>query len=132
MLIRQLPLYAGIALAILFFNADRASAQPILGPGMSLSTVQGLAEQGSVNKAVPVYHRRYRRRHRYRYGYGYGPGIYFHFGSPYYYPRYYNPRPRRYRRSRRRGGCGYWRDRCVANWGYRNSNYRGCMRYHGC
>jgi len=28
--------------------------------------------------------------------------------------------------------CGYWHDRCVANWGYLNSNYYGCMRYYGC
>jgi len=68
-----------------------------------------------------------------------GVGIYF--GLPYYYPYYYGYpgyysgyyyRP--YRPYRRRYGrrCGYWHDRCVANWGYRNSNYYGCMRYHGC
>jgi hypothetical protein len=28
--------------------------------------------------------------------------------------------------------CQYWHDRCVARWGYNNSNYYGCMRYHGC
>lgn len=28
--------------------------------------------------------------------------------------------------------CEYWHDRCVANWGYANPNYRGCMRYHRC
>jgi hypothetical protein len=30
------------------------------------------------------------------------------------------------------GRCEYWHDRCVANWGYRNSDYYGCMRYYGC
>ncbi|NRG19323.1 hypothetical protein HPQ64_16650 [Rhizobiales bacterium] len=28
--------------------------------------------------------------------------------------------------------CQYWSDRCIANWGYANPNYRGCMRYHRC
>jgi len=28
--------------------------------------------------------------------------------------------------------CQYWHDRCVARWGFNNSNYYGCMRYHGC
>jgi hypothetical protein len=28
--------------------------------------------------------------------------------------------------------CGYWQDQCAARWGYRGSNYYGCMRYHGC
>lgn len=41
----------------------------------------------------------------------------------------------RYRshRSRYRGDrCDYWSNRCEDNWGYGGSNYRGCMRYHGC
>ena len=29
-------------------------------------------------------------------------------------------------------GCEYWKDRCIASWGYLNSNYYGCMRYHRC
>lgn len=41
-------------------------------------------------------------------------------------PAYYTPRPYV------GGQCDYWHRRCVANWGYSNSNYRGCMRYHGC
>ena len=57
-----------------------------------------------------------------------------------YYRYYYAPRPRYYRRYRPRvrvyrrsgGSCGYWHNRCVANWGYGGSNYRGCMRYHRC
>lgn len=36
-------------------------------------------------------------------------------------------------RSRRRGDrCDYWSRRCEDNWGYGGSNYRGCLRYHGC
>ena len=88
---------------------------------------------------------------RFSFGY-YGPGVSFHVGryphyyySPHYYggyhysPYYYSSRPyhRHYRRSYRRpraygGRCGYWSQRCVANWGYRNSNYYGCLKYHGC
>jgi len=30
------------------------------------------------------------------------------------------------------GSCTYWSRRCANNWGYRNSSYYGCMRYHGC
>ena len=28
--------------------------------------------------------------------------------------------------------CNYWSDRCIDNWGHQNSNYYGCLRYHGC
>lgn len=28
--------------------------------------------------------------------------------------------------------CDYWHRRCVRNWGSRNSNYYGCMKYHRC
>jgi hypothetical protein len=77
-------------------------------------------------------------RSHFSFGY-YGPGVSIHIGrypryyySPYYArPYYYRPyayRPYRYSGSR----CGYWSRRCAANWGYRNSNYYGCMRYHGC
>ena len=77
------------------------------------------------------YHRRHKRR-RARVHIGFYPYYYpYYYGgyAPYYYgtPTYYTPR-RRYRR----GGCGYWKRQCRANWGYRNSDYYGCMRYHGC
>lgn len=38
--------------------------------------------------------------------------------------------PRHYSRGGNR--CNYWADRCADNWGYRNSNFYGCLRYHGC
>jgi hypothetical protein len=72
----------------------------------------------------------------------YGPGVGIHVGRyphyyygyrPYYRPYYYRPyvyRPYRY--PRYGGRCAYWSRRCVANWGYRNSNYYGCLRYHRC
>jgi len=67
-------------------------------------------------------HRHYGRRH-YR-SHGLHIGIYpFGYYQPYAYsrPRYYSG-----------GSCGYWSRRCAANWGWRNGNYYGCMRYHGC
>lgn len=54
--------------------------------------------------------------------YSYRP--YYSYRRPYY-------RPRTYRRSYS-GRCGHWSRRCAANWGYRNRNYYGCMRYHRC
>ena len=59
------------------------------------------------------------------------PGLNFFMG------RY--PRPYYYRYSRRPyanrsygGRCQYWSNQCVRNWGYRNPNYFGCLRYHRC
>jgi len=46
--------------------------------------------------------------------------------------RYHGYRHRRYHRSRYHGRCSYWSRRCARNWGYGGSNYRGCLRYHGC
>ena len=77
-----------------------------------------------------------RRRHRH----SRGPRFRFYFGpsyySPYYYrPYYYRPyyyRPYSYRSSRYGSRCSYWRSRCAENWGYRNNDYYGCLRYHRC
>ena len=80
-----------------------------------------------------------RSRSHFSFGY-YGPGVSVHVGR---YPRYrhyghyYRPyyRPYRYRTYRRRSysnRCARWSRRCAANWGYRNRNYYGCMKYHRC
>ena len=70
------------------------------------------------------------------------PGFNLHIGKypayryygPYNYQPYYAPyyRPYTYRRSYSGGRCARWSRRCAANWGYRNRNYYGCMRYHRC
>jgi len=63
------------------------------------------------------FRRHYRGRRYYTpitpYFYGYYPYTYYYYQYP-------------------SGRCAYWHRRCVANWGYRNSNYYGCMRYYGC
>lgn len=83
-----------------------------------------------------------KKRTHFSFGY-YGPGVSIHIGrypryyyGPYYYRPYaYRPyyyRPYVYRPYYGGGRCSYWSQRCAANWGIRNSNYYGCMRYHGC
>jgi hypothetical protein len=73
------------------------------------------------------YRNRYGRRHYRNRGLQFGvypfvPSYGYDYGYSYSYsrPRYSS------------GSCGYWSSRCVENWGYGNSNYYGCLRYHGC
>ena len=69
-------------------------------------------------------HRRWHHRHYYG-GYWYAYPWWLGVASyPYYRDYYYAPV--------RRGRCVKWHRRCVANWGYRNSDYVGCMRFHRC
>jgi hypothetical protein len=67
-------------------------------------------------------HYRYGRRHRSNSGVFFGiyPFVPNYYGYGYSRPRYSG------------GSCGYWSNRCAENWGYGNSNYYGCLRYHGC
>ena len=44
--------------------------------------------------------------------------------------RYYDRGPRYYRGGG--GSCDYWANQCARNWGTRNNNFYGCMRYHRC
>lgn len=46
--------------------------------------------------------------------------------SRYYDDRYYEPPPRYESR------CESYSYECRRNWGYGNSDYYGCLRYHGC
>jgi len=92
-------------------------SSPALGLGQHLTAAQ---RSNIVNADVSFrlyVGPRYRRYRHYR-----RPGVRL----------YIRPRYRSYRRYRRAGRCGYWHRRCVRNWGYGNSNYFGCMRYHGC
>jgi hypothetical protein len=73
-------------------------------------------------------HRRDGRRHRSYRRHRSNGGVYF--GIYPFVPNYYGYG---YSRPRYSGGsCSYWSDRCIENWGYGNSNYYGCLRYHGC
>lgn len=74
-----------------------------------------------------------RRRHGPRYR-DRRPGFNYYFGGYYYAVPWWSfgiviAPPARPALSDR---CLYWHDRCVANWGYNNPDYYGCMRYHGC
>ncbi len=62
------------------------------------------------------------------YGGYYGSGYYpdYYYDPPVYSPPVYAP-PRSYG-----GSCRRWSRQCSANWGHGNSDYWGCMRYHGC
>lgn len=67
------------------------------------------------------YSRRYHRRHYRDRGLSFGIYPFIPYGYSYYSgPRYSG------------GSCDYWSDRCAENWGYGNSDYYGCLRYHGC
>lgn len=118
------------------------SGSPRQGEAAPLSVPRIDAEQARELKQIRWDGRRwYGPRYRYRrpgYTYFYGgwwypfawwssPALIYRPYRPYYY--YDRPyyRPRVASRS-----CEYWRDRCIANWGYANNDFRGCMRYHGC
>jgi hypothetical protein len=114
----------GLAAAMLALAAPPAAPAPV--------APAGLAEAES--ETLTVSHRRWRRSRR-------GPSVQFYFGSPpispyygYRYPVYPAPytRYRYYSAPGPSASCTYWHNRCAANWGYANSNYLGCMRYHRC
>ncbi len=99
-------LIAGVS-AFLVLSPQQSHAAAISATASLQSTVQGVVSHSLTEKV------RYRR----------GPRI--HLYVPYYLGRRYGYGPRY-------GRCSYWRKRCAANWGYGNSNYYGCLRYHRC
>jgi len=99
-------LIAGLAV-FLVLSPQQSHAAAISATASQQPTVPGVASHSLAEKV------RYRR----------GPRIRLYL--PYY-------RGRRYGYGPRYGRCSYWRRRCAANWGYGNSNYYGCLRYHGC
>ena len=77
----------------------------------------------------------------------YGPDArgHTHVHLPYFVsPYYYSSRPhgqlhhhirkykRRHHKHKVHERCETWHNRCAANWGHGNANYRGCMAHHGC
>lgn len=102
----------------------------VIGPVTSSASI-GAIEQANPKVTEVKRRRRYSRRGRR--GGGVATGLAFGLllghalrSEPDYY--YYKRSPRRSHSSR----CSYWSDRCASNWGYRNSDYYGCLRYHGC
>jgi hypothetical protein len=98
-----------------------------------ISPVTSSAPINTAEKANPkvteVGHRR--RKYRRRRG-GAAAGLAFGLllGHALSQPRYYYKQSPRRRSHRSR--CSYWANRCADNWGYRNSDYYGCLNYHGC
>lgn len=68
--------------------------------------------------------KKHRRRKRKVFIYGGFTPYYRYYPS---YPSYTYYEPRRYE-----GRCAYWEERCVAEWGYENPDFYGCMQYHRC
>ena len=121
-------------------------------PGSAATPLGDLTLQGTVEEV----HRRgrrwrrglflrpgfYRRGwHGRRYRYRRGPYRYRYHGCWYRrpwwlvtgYDRRYPRRAYYYQRYEYGGGrCDYWAGQCARNWGRRNNNFYGCLRYHGC
>jgi hypothetical protein len=123
---------AAVAITMAFtFSGGTASATSVPAvQGTPLDQSAMAAGEAAVRIEPAGYHRRYYGpRYRYpRYGYP-------HYYRGYYYPRmwwgvpgpvYVPPRPVY------GGHCARWSNRCASRWGYRNRDYWGCMRYHGC
>ena len=121
-LILALGMMLGIAMPG-WTNANAASA--VSSPGLALGAQIADLRHANIKSAdvsfgfyIGPRYRYYHPYRRYR-----RPGFRLYIG----------PGHRRYRpRTRRHGRCRHWHRRCVRNWGYGNSNYYGCMRYHGC
>ena len=101
----------GLAAAALALAAPQVAAAPA-APALQA------AEIGAGVAVVPASHRG-------------GLHLYFGFPAPYYPAPYYTPVPPPPPPSYG-GACAYWSDRCARNWGYGNSDYYGCLRYHRC
>ena len=102
-------------------RAGRAYVGPPAGAYRSFGP--GIRRPGSSSGWRFYTGRRYAPRFR---GYGFYTPI-----VPYFY-RDYLPYDYAYDYALPAGPCEYWHRRCVANWGYGNSNYYGCMRFHRC
>jgi len=114
-----IPLFLGLASLSPSAHAASSVTQPATAFISALRSPDArvnLLSKAELHLAAPRH--RIRRRHRRRY-------IRRHYYVPYYRGYYYGYGPRY-------GRCDYWRKRCIANWGYGNPDFYGCMRYHGC
>jgi hypothetical protein len=134
---RGIPFLSALALGVLMlgrFEGRSVANAAAAGQSLAASNIQaGAIARGDIvhpARSRDRGYRGYRPRHFHGGWYGYrryhrGPRFRFYFGPSFAYPGYgYG--------YRRYGSCSYWRYRCAQNWGYGNSNYYGCLRYHGC
>lgn len=113
-----------------------------LGDLSPIATVQQVHRRWRWRRGRVLRSRYYHRlRHGPRYRYRRGPNVYvydgWYYNRPWWLTVDYRRYPRRAYVSRRYrvhydGRCDYWADRCAANWGVRNPDFQGCLRYHGC
>jgi hypothetical protein len=82
------------------------------------------------------YKRHSHRKHRWRrHYYSSSPFFSFYFGPSYYDDYYYNDYEDNYdypASDNYGGACGRWQQECARNWGYKTSDYYGCLKYHRC
>jgi hypothetical protein len=104
-----------------------------------ITGLAGLAVAGAVGLAALTGGASEAQAHKRGFGLYAGPGGFSLYVGPRYryrrYPYYGYYGPRRYYYAPRRcyyGGCSYRARQCARNWGWRNKNWRGCMRYYGC
>jgi hypothetical protein len=145
--LKSVGLAATLSIAGLLFTVSPSSAAPapgslsgtnivgIIGDASQVTKIDRRGRHGHRGRRGHSRHHGYRHRsYRHHGGHLYGAPYFGYYGYPYYYYEPYDydyipaPAPR-YRGTRT---CRYWHRRCVANWGYRNPDYRACMHYHGC
>lgn len=130
MSLRGIILTALLAFALTMGHAGVKSTANAAMPGAALQSPALNNAAISKSKIIEVgrrYKRRYRRHRRRHNAAPFALGLFLGYALSHE-RRHYSPRRRHYGGSR----CGYWSDRCADNWGYRNRNYYGCLRYHGC
>jgi hypothetical protein len=135
---RRISFLSALALGVLMFGHFEGSSvarAAVTGQLIAGAKAQaGAMARGEIVYPVRSKRRSYHRGHRPRrfHGRSYGyprhhrrPRSYFYFGPSFLWPDDgygYSSYDR----------CTYWSYRCAQNWGYGNSNYYGCLRYHGC
>ncbi len=95
----------------------------VIGP-VSSGTAIDTAQQAN-SKLTEVHWRRHRHRHH-------GGAAVGAFALGLFLGEALRSEPEYHYSRRHRSRCSYWSDRCADNWGYRNNDYYGCLRYHGC
>jgi hypothetical protein len=105
-----------------------ATASPLFVPQPSVQTddsVIHVGNKGNWKKSGKYQHGKRNYRHGNNSNDWWIPGLILGgviVGSALSQPRYRQPAG---------NSCGYWSQRCSANWS-RPNDYRGCMRYYGC